>query len=528
VHLFDAHAPYEPPREQWDGRSHPYYGEVAFADAQLGRLLDWLEESGRAADTLVVVTADHGESLGEHGELTHSTLVYDATLHVPLVVSAPGYCAAGVVVETPVHLVDVFASVCEVLDWGLPAGAGGRSFAPALRGAELAARPLYAESEYARINFGWGRLRALYDGDWKYIDGPRPELYDLARDPRELTDQIAAEPARAARMRAALEELLAGLERRRTGTLAPDEELTHGMAALGYAQASAPAADIEVEDPRNPAELVHVVQLYLDAVGLCQRDAFAEAAPLLERAIEADPRAVGFRILLAVCQRQTGHPDAAIETLEGALVLEERQERAHLELAHALLAVERDDEALAHALRAVEIRPGYREARMKVAELYLARGERDLCLEQYRAVLAEFPLEDGLRNATVALLRDMGRERERLEALEGGIRDNPVSGPDWAARTAFELATHPDAELRDDEKALLYARAANQASGRRAPRHLDALAAAQASVGRFDAALKNATEAARLARAAGLEQLAAAVEARLERYRAGQPFRAAR
>ncbi|MFT5477242.1 MAG: tetratricopeptide (TPR) repeat protein [Planctomycetota bacterium] len=527
VHLFDAHAPYSPPNDLRGDNTHPYHGEIAYMDQQVGRLLDWLETAGRMDDTLVVVTSDHGESLGEHGELTHSTLIYEATQRVPLLVSAPGFGRSGLVVSTPVHLVDVFTSICQVLDWTPPQEVRGQSFAPALRGEAIETAGHYMESEYARINFGWARLRALVDGAWKYHHGPRPELYNVRKDPGELHNRIGSLPERAAAMKLRLDALLDRLETHQTGALALDGDMAEGMQALGYAQGDAGAVDEREEqgDARNPVELIEVAQTYARATGLCQRERFAEAIPLLEQVIEADPRAAEFRVLLGVCYSKTDRDGEAIRVLQVALAIDESHERAHLEIASALLHEDRVDEAFQHVRRAIAIRPSYREARFKLGEMLRDRGELSASLEQYRAVLDMLPLEDKARDAAVEILRELGRTGELIRTLMAGVRDDPSSEPDWAARAAFELATASAEELRDPQLALSYARAANKASGRSSERHLDALAAAQASSGNFEGALKSAGEALRIARDRGHTRFAQNVERRLALYRAGKPYR---
>ncbi len=195
VHLYDAHAPYAPPapfRERHAGR--PYDGEVAFADAQVGRLLAALDRLGLAGDTVVAVAADHGEALGEHGELTHGFFLYEPTLHVPLLLRAPGNFRGGTVVETPVGLADLGPTLSGLVEGGLavaaPEGLAGRDLSAALlAGEEPPAADLYAETHYPEV-FGWSRLAALRRREVKYVDAPRPELYDLRRDPGEKTESF--------------------------------------------------------------------------------------------------------------------------------------------------------------------------------------------------------------------------------------------------------------------------------------------------------------------------------------------------
>ena len=189
VHLFDPHQPYEPPEpflSQYPGR--PYEGEIAYADAALGKLLGLLKERGLEDRTAVVFTADHGESLGEHGETTHGYFAYNATLRVPLILALPG--ARPGRVEANVCHVDIFPTVCGVVGAKEPPGLQGRSLLPLVRGRKLPDRPIFFEALTAYYNRGWAPLRGYILGQDKFMDSPIPEAYDLGKDFAEL-DNLA-------------------------------------------------------------------------------------------------------------------------------------------------------------------------------------------------------------------------------------------------------------------------------------------------------------------------------------------------
>ena len=184
LHLYDPHDPYDPP-EPFKSRlaGDAYGGEVAFADAQIGRALQTLRERGQLDRTLVVVAADHGESLGEHQERTHGLFVYDATTRVPLLLWAPAALAPAVV-RGPVGLVDVMPTVLDLV--GVPrCPATGAVSWPAARGQPVEDRDVYLEALNANLTRHWAPLTALVAGTMKFIDLPEAELYDLAADPGE-------------------------------------------------------------------------------------------------------------------------------------------------------------------------------------------------------------------------------------------------------------------------------------------------------------------------------------------------------
>ena len=208
VHLFDPHMPYAPPspfRERF--ANNPYAGEIAFADSQLARLLDKVD----LTRTIVVIAGDHGEGFGEHGEHGHGLLLYEETLHVPLIIASPAGLPRGIRVPTPVSLVDIYPTLAELVDLQSPP-VQGHSLVPLCRGSRTHPTPIYAETLYPRRRFGWSELRALRDGSRKLIDSSRPELYDLREDPRESHDLAAARPEVLRERRGELKKAVAVLE----------------------------------------------------------------------------------------------------------------------------------------------------------------------------------------------------------------------------------------------------------------------------------------------------------------------------
>lgn len=194
VHLYDPHQPYDPPepfRQKYRGRL--YDGEVAYTDRELGRFMAALDKKSPRENTLVVVLADHGESLGEHGEYTHGIFLYDSTLHIPLIMRGPGV-PAGARVAQQVRSIDVLPTILAIMGGQPPAACQGVSLLPALRGRPVAAASSYGETIYPKMNMNWAELRALRTERWKYIRAPKPELYDLAQDPGETTNLLQQHP----------------------------------------------------------------------------------------------------------------------------------------------------------------------------------------------------------------------------------------------------------------------------------------------------------------------------------------------
>jgi arylsulfatase A-like enzyme len=249
AHLYDPHRPYAAP-EPFASRHDPYIAELAYADSQIARLLDALQQRHLLDRVIVVVTADHGESLGEHREMDHGIFLYDSVLHVPLIVRAPGL-APGRVADL-VRITDVMPTILDLVRLPVPA-VDGVSLVDVMRGR----RPqleAYAESLYPQ-RYGWAALFSLRDDRFKFIDAPQPELYDLQRDPFEQQNIFDQRHELAAAMQARLRTHVHGGPTKRTGTHpGPDGELQARLAALGYAARGAPEipdTDVYLPDPKT-------------------------------------------------------------------------------------------------------------------------------------------------------------------------------------------------------------------------------------------------------------------------------------
>ena len=230
VHLYDVHAPQALPMDLRRAYGDRYEGGIAYVDAQVGRVLEALERRHLLANTVVVLAGDHGESLGEHGEKEHGIFLYQSTLRVPLVICSPGMTARRVPAAT--SLVDVFPTVLQLLGIQSRVPHDGISLVPALAGGGLPKRAIYAESLYA-AHFGWGPLRMIREGEFKFIDAPSSELYDLARDPGEQQNVSDKHLATVSALSRTLQSMSTDLAAQAAGTQLPPER-RQALQALGY------------------------------------------------------------------------------------------------------------------------------------------------------------------------------------------------------------------------------------------------------------------------------------------------------
>jgi len=286
VHLWDPHAPYAPP-EPYASRfkTDPYSGEVAYVDAELGKLLDEVAKGEGRTNTLVVLTGDHGEALGEHGETGHGYFAYNATIRVPLIIAGLGTKALRV--KEMVSHVDIFPTVCEVLGLDRPPSLHGESLAPFLRGKTVKARPVYFESLEANLNRGWAPLRGIIAEGKKYIESPIPELYDLEKDFAEGTNMASGTDLQAFR------KMLDDKMRRDASPVRDeavrrtDRETRERLRSLGYA--SSPVAPVRKSyGPEDDLKtLLPLEQKVMLAAKMESEGRVAESVKLLEEVIAA-------------------------------------------------------------------------------------------------------------------------------------------------------------------------------------------------------------------------------------------------
>jgi tetratricopeptide (TPR) repeat protein len=460
VHLYEPHTPWTPPADERARHGESYEGEIAAADAATGELLDGLRGLGRYGPALVVLVSDHGEGLSDHGEPEHGILLYREALHVPLVVKLPRGERGGTSEAAPAGLRDVVPTIAGVLGVQPPAAARGRDLlAPA-----PARAAVYSETWYPRIHLGWSELRSLTDARYQLIDGPRPELYDVVRDPGERRDLLAEKPQAAAAMRAAL----AG----DAGSFVPPAPATREererLASLGYLAGGAPVAEAGAALP-NPRDHISSYVEARAAFGLVEQGRDAEAVRAFDRVLAASPgfvdvlteRAAALGRLGRYRESAAAYARAIERAPELAAPLSLTLARVHLEMgelaaaraaASRALAGEADaaHEVLASvALAASDLDAAEREAslvsgdqgavaRASVvrAEVLARRGRPEQALDELEAVrrgsaaLGPVPWLEFVRGDVLARL---GRHAEAEAALREEVRAFPRHSRAWAS-----------------------------------------------------------------------------------------------
>jgi arylsulfatase A-like enzyme/Flp pilus assembly protein TadD len=421
LHLYDPHAPYRPPApysQQY--RSQPYDGEIAFADAQLGRVLRFLKQQNLYRNTLIALAGDHGEGLGEHGEKTHGFFIYNSTLHIPLLLKMPAGRLQNVRGRNavPVSLIDLAPTLLNILNIKAPPSVQGRNLLPALQGkSEQGGSDLYAESFLARLHFNWSELRGLQIGNYKFIETSKPELYDVAQDPGELRNLYESKKALATEYQRKLSQVVASHtpDRELAQQTGLDPALAERLKSLGYAAVAGggtkQASSSQLSDPKDRIQLYELVSeaiedsqhgrydpsiqklltalnteqnsvpiRYLLGINYFRKQEYANAITHFERVVELSPDYALATFQLGMSYAHIGNLDQAIRYLRRTLELDATNFSAAFNLGTAYLQQQKVAEALAAFRRAVEIYPGYAAGHQAIGRVLLHQGEIDAAL----------------------------------------------------------------------------------------------------------------------------------------------------
>ena len=444
VHLYDPHAPYDAP-EPYRSRypDDPYAAEIATTDALAGRL--------RAAvppGTLVAVVGDHGEGLGEHGEPTHSLFIYNATLHVPLLLSGPGV-PQGRRVSSLVGTIDLPSTLLDYA--GVDATLGrGESLRPLIEGGSSPPRELYSESLYGYHHFGWSPLHGLESESFHFIDAPRRELYDVERDPGERNDVLQERRPVSRSLFARLEELRTELGTVASTSLEIDADTRARLESLGYVTSSAGAPDPNgnLPDPKDeiatylrvqraqfarmnndcPAALDALMPIVTSKEGPPMQVAYEIAGACLVRlgdldraralyrdALDRGLESADFHVELGVIAYAKGELAEAKKEIEVALALTPSNVLAHYHLGDVLRAMRQDAEAIEAYRQAIAVNPRYVYAWNGLGMTLSRAGANDEALEAFARVVELEPDEPRGHFNLAAQLERMGQRAEALE-----------------------------------------------------------------------------------------------------------------
>jgi arylsulfatase A-like enzyme/thioredoxin-like negative regulator of GroEL len=455
VHLFDLHQPYDAPTPyRVRAPASEYDQELAYVDDSLGSFFEFLARSGLDRRTLVVLFSDHGESLGDHGENTHGYFIYRSTLHVPLIFHWPQTSEARnskletgdparlssfqfpvsslsdfvARVEAPAGLIDVAPTVLSFLGIPPPANFCGHSLLELATGRNSPPRDVYSESFYAHDKFGWAALRSLRQGDYQYVDAPRPELYDLKHDPAELHNLLPGQTALAASYRERLAALVARYRSAPEGGGATATAVAPGaaenMRSLGYLEITAPQAALD-NSGVDPKDRLFEYKRYLLAGHLGRTGKADEAAAEYQAILADDPRNLPAYIELARSDVALHQYLDGVSKLAAALKLDPHNVEAEELLGDIWLTTGNPGRAAAEFHQLLTFAPQDYEAHFGLGLLAARRGQAIEATEHFRAALAANPHSAEAHYQLGLILETQNQRPEAMREFQAALQIDP-------------------------------------------------------------------------------------------------------
>lgn len=471
IHLYDPHEPYEPPEPYRSRhRNRPYDAEVEYTDALVGELRAALEERELFERSIFAVTGDHGEGLGEHGEMFHGYFVYDSTMHVPLIVRLPDGEGGGRRSNAAVSHVDLAPTLLDLLGVESHDQFQGASLAPILAGGTLdEERAVYGESFYPLLHYGWAPVRSLRTEKHKFIESPEPELYDLATDPHEETNRLLDDRPTSRELRGRFEALAQDLESSRqpaAETAEMDEETLAQLRALGYIAGRGNAVDdynpdVDRADAKQKVGLHRLIMRAQGDIGQNNQEA---AERRLRAVLEQDPDILDAHQMLGQLASRSKDHEQAIGHFQRALALDGSHKASLFGLATAYRFSGRTEEALLGYQHLLDIGGHDNKASMAMAEIYTEQGDLGSA-ESILRVLADGDAASAhIDNHLGEVLVLQDRPSEARASFEAARRKN-----EKLAQPIFNLAVLHEAESDTKTAIALYEEVIE-----RAPRHFQA------------------------------------------------------
>jgi arylsulfatase A-like enzyme/cytochrome c-type biogenesis protein CcmH/NrfG len=445
VHLYDPHDPYEPPPPYSQTyKDRLYDGEIAYADSALGQFVSYLKNHGWYESAVIVAVGDHGEGLGEHGEDTHGIFLYDSTTHVPLIFKLKHNERPGTVVASQVRTTDILPSILDLAGVAVPDGLDGESLLSYLAGTAAADRTALGETDYP-LRFGWAPLRSVREAGFKFIEAPRPELYNLHSDAQELHNQYAPWDNNVQKFRAQLAELRSKLPKPEpTSAGAVGKRTTDELRALGYLGPSDALSSTTVPEPSllpDPKDKI-VEQNLLHTAMLASEDGrTAEARTALKKVLQGDPKSPTALVELGQLELEAGKAAEASDYLRRATQVRPDDAMAAFDYGRALNL----SGDLPHARDALDaslkLNPSQFPARLLMGQICLRLEDPKSAEDQLEAALL---LQPRNREAQLALAQAMFAQREFPDAaniLETVAKSQPQDPAvyDLLAQTYREL-----------------------------------------------------------------------------------------
>jgi arylsulfatase A-like enzyme/Flp pilus assembly protein TadD len=396
IHFYDPHDPYDPPEPyRSEYVAVPYDGEIAYTDAAVGKILSKLESTGQLNRTILIVTGDHGESLGEHNESTHGMFIYNATMHVPLFIHLPGEKAK--TVEQVVRHIDLEPTILDLVGIPIPSTVNGASVIPILDGKEKKERFAYGESLYSHLHYGWAALQGVTSLKYKYIQAPKPEFYNLEKDFSETQNLAAENGSLAGVLKSELQDMIskyASKNLQGPGKIDPD--VAEKLRSLGYISSSAAAT--KTSDEIDPKDKIHVAVAVQEAAGATMINNYPLALRLIEPVLKEQNNISEAFYVAGVAYAGVGDYDHAIDALLKVLQLVPDHLMAQYNLGAAYLMKNNLKDAEYWLNKVVDVSPELITGHIKLGQVYQAEKQPQKAAPHFQKAIASY--EKALKNTT--------------------------------------------------------------------------------------------------------------------------------
>lgn len=414
VHLYDPHDPYEPPLPYSQTfKDRLYDGEIAYADSALAHFVAYLKTSGKYRNSVIVAVGDHGEGLGEHHEDTHGIFLYDSTTHVPLIIKLPGGESLGTTVTAQVRTVDIVPTLLDLADAAAPLKSDGESLRGYFSGKNDVDRPAFGETDYP-LRFGWAPLRSVRNDGYKFIEAPKPELYDLRLDAAEIKNEYQADNARVQKSRAMLAEVQAK------------------ESSADTSKPTQPDANVSTSSLPDPKDKIAEQNLLHAAMMASEDDRPADARAALQKVLALDPKSPTALRQMGELELHAGDYAQAAEHLKSSVAVRPDDATAWFYAGQALEKAH-DPAGARDALEAsLKLLPGQFAGRLLLGQVYLELKDPKSADDQFEAALLlqsdNLEAQLGLAKAEIA----NGNFADATQSLEALSKTNANNGEVFA------------------------------------------------------------------------------------------------
>jgi arylsulfatase A-like enzyme/Tfp pilus assembly protein PilF len=400
IHYYDPHDPYDPPEPyKTEYASSLYDGEIAYTDHVFGKLYDLLDQLQVKEKTIVVMTGDHGEGLGDHKEQTHSIFIYNATQHVPLMIRLPKIKPKRI--KGVVSLVDIVPTVLDWLGVQPDQNMQGRSLIPLIEGKEHSTRVAYSDSIFPQLHYGFSPLRRISTDQYEFIDAPKPELYDRINDRYELKNLIKEKPEIANALHKKLDEILKSSEAVPNQVQKMDAETEEKLRAMGYVGTIVASTPESLKiDPKDKIDLLESISQSHQAL---TRKNFPYVVETITRVLKQEPNMVDAHFLLATAYLNLNENEKALTEMMNTIRLKPDHAQTLYNLGFFYQLQGKLDEAEEWYLQLLKVQPEHLRARTNLMDLYQKKDEPEKAKSYLAKIVSSY--ENALKNTEVAETR---------------------------------------------------------------------------------------------------------------------------